>query len=381
MASRPAEPESSDLPSATAFWQAKPTKKPSWLQVKAPRRPQATPESAAPARAVEPKAPPKAPELEPVPEPATTKPAATGLLDRLRQEFTADTGERAPITEAEKPRLGARLLQRIRRASAEEQGARDDAAKTTSKGAEMAALSPNDLRHYLTQRIASPDLDETASTARKSKSGSARAGSVLKSLDAVLDRVLQSSTGGLPRALLVAGVSPKADATQTAIGLARALVDRNEQVVLVDLAKGASAVSGPLGMPRVPGFADLAAGRASFADVIRVDGDTPLQVIPAGNPAMRGEEPEPDRFMRVFEALTQAYGCVVLHADLNAVRALMPALKFELPVMVAVMPARASLESEDEALSTFQALGCPVVVYQGDGRPRRTGLFSRSAAV
>ena len=32
----------------------------------------------------------------------------------------------------------------------------------------------------------------------------------------------------------------------------------------MDLAKGASAVSGPLGMPRVPGFTDLAVARASF---------------------------------------------------------------------------------------------------------------------
>jgi len=245
----------------------------------------------------------------------------------------------------------------------------------------MSALSPNDLRHYLTQRIASSDVDETYGSPSAPKVGSGKVGPVLKSLDAVLDRVLASATGGLPRALLVAGVSPKADATQAAIGLARALVDRNEQVVLVDLAKGASAVSGPLGMPRVPGFADLAVGRASFADVIRIDGDTPLQVIPAGNPMVRGEEPEPDSFMRVFEALTQAYGCVVLHADLSAIATLMPALKFELPVMVAVLPEGVRTESADEGLSTFQSLGCPIVVYEGNGRQRRMGLFSRTAAV
>jgi hypothetical protein len=239
----------------------------------------------------------------------------------------------------------------------------------------MSALSPNDLRHYLTQRIASSDVGESP---HAPKAGYRKVGPVLKSLDAVLDRVLASVTGGLPRALLVAGTSPKPDATQTAINLARALVDRNEQVVLVDLAKGASAVSGPLGMPRVPGFTDLAAGRATFADVIRVDEETPLQVIPAGNPAVRGAEP--DRFMRVFEALTQAYGCVVLHADLNTIEALLPALKFELPVMVAVLPARAGPDAEHEALSTFQALGCQVIVYEGNGRQRRMGLFSRTAA-
>lgn len=245
----------------------------------------------------------------------------------------------------------------------------------------MAALSPNDLRHYLTQRIAASEVDEAAEISSKPKSAAAPAGPVLKSLDTVLDKVLDAATGGLPRALLVAGTSFRADATQTAIGLARALADRNEQVVLVDLAKGASAVSGPLGMPRVPGFADLSAGRANFGDVIRVDDETPLQVIAAGNPAVQGDGPEPDRFMRVFEALTQAYGCVVLHADLAAIEVLMPALKFELPIMVAVLPPRGNVESEDEALATFQALGCPVVVYEGSGRLRRSGLFSRSAAV
>src|SRR5680860_1903653 len=126
---------------------------------------------------------------------------------------------------------------------------------------------------------------------RSTQSRSSAASDVYKRQ--VLDKVLASATGGLPRALLVAGTSPKADATQVAINLARALVDQNEQVVLVDLAKGASAVSGPLGMPRVPGFADLSAGRASFSDVIRVDDDSSMQVIPAGNPTTRGAEPEP----------------------------------------------------------------------------------------
>ena len=43
----------------------------------------------------------------------------------------------------------------------------------------------------------------------------------------------------------------------------------------------------------------------------------------------------------LFEALTQAYDSVVLHADREAVRKLTPALKFELPVVVAVLPAGA----------------------------------------
>lgn len=393
-----------EVPSTPPPWQAKkPVKRPSWLQVNAPRRPQPAPNAAAETGGTAPTMTEQEAPAEPAqPEPKSSesesseskqskpapKPAATGLLDRLRQEFAEEARElSAGQKSAKQQKRNRGLLDRFRRADAKEDGengaVRKARSKSTSRGMNMATLSPNDLRHYLTQRIATSDVNEETGVPSKPKIGGAPVGPTVKSLDTVLDKVLESVTGGLPRALLVAGTSAKADATHTAIELARALVDLNEQVVLVDLAKGASAVSGPLGMPRVPGFADLATGRATFGDVVRVDDETPLQVITAGNPAMRGEEPEPDQFMPVFEALTQAYDCIVLHADLGAVKALMPALKFELPVMVAVLPTRVSAQSEDEALSTFQALGCPVVVYEPRGRPnrRRSGLFSRPAAV
>jgi len=373
-----------DTPSTPPAWQAKePPKRPSWLHVSKPRRPRATPET-------EPEAvvPTSSDETEmpatPAPEPAASpKPAATGLLDRLRQEFSERTGKtkkKEGAQSADQVQGGA-FLDRFRRSAGKTSAAPADSSKPAAKGVDMAALSPNDLRHYLTQRIASTGVEDTIAVPPSPKVGNGKVGPVVKSLDAVLNHIVASASGGLPRAILVAGVSPDADAPHAAIGLARALVDRDEQVVLVDLAKGASAVSGPLGMPRVPGFTDLAVGRASFGDVIRIDGDTPLQVITAGNPTVRSEGHEPDQFMRVFEALTAAYDCVVLHADLSAIDTLMPALKFELPMMVAVLPKRASVESADDALSTFQALGCPIVVYETNGRLRRARLFSRTAAV
>jgi uncharacterized protein involved in exopolysaccharide biosynthesis/Mrp family chromosome partitioning ATPase len=402
---KPEQQDGIDTTTKPSVWRAqKPAKRPSWLQVNEPRRVRPAPESEAPRQE-----PPQASKDAPVKaervaatdservataeaSPAARspsgetqsrpKPAATGLLDRLRQEFTEEVEEAGLREKSNAPKRLGGLLDRFRRTATEQTTKwKPRASSSKPKGGNMAALSPNDLRHYLTQRIAASEADQPAEIPSKPKSGAGSSGPVLKSLDAVLDKVLDAATGGLPRALLVAGTSSGADATKAAIGLARALADRNEQVVLVDLAKGASAVSGPLGMPRVPGFADLSAGRADFGDVIRVDDETPLQVIAAGNPAVQGEEPEPDRFMRVFEALTQAYGCVVLHADLAAIEVLMPALKFELPIMVAVLPPRGNVGSEDEALATFQALGCPVVVYEGSGRLRRSGLFSRSAAV
>jgi uncharacterized protein involved in exopolysaccharide biosynthesis len=370
-----AEREPAAAAKARPSWQAKAPKRPSWLRVSEPRRARAERDTAASPPAPEPQMESDTPSAD---EPAV-KPA-TGLLDRLREEFAEGPDHAQAPQQSDKPRRGLGFLDRLRRGGT---GEADTAREPSpsSRGVEMSALSPNDLRNYVTQRIASSDVDEMTRIPSAPKVGHGKVGPVLRSLDAVLDRVLASATGGLPRAVLVAGVSSKADSPQVAIELARSLVDRNEQVVLVDLTKGAAAVSGQLGMPRVPGFADLSAGRASFADVIRVDEDTPLQVIPAGNPTVRGGEPEPDRFMRVFEALTQAYGCVVLHADLAAVQALMPALKFELPVMVAVLPRGASVGREADALPTFQTLGCPVLVYEGNGKQRRMRLFSRSAAV
>ena len=401
----PSEPQVATAPASTQeeppstppSWQAeKPAKRPSWLQVKTPRRPQTAPETeistwsaATAAKQLQPDPAAEDTAAEPEPELELVQTAAAaGLLNRLLKEFSGGPSEPTSRPPEKAPRQKVGFLDRFRRLSTEP-NASDVAFKPPMKGVEMASLSPNDLRHYLTQRIATSELDEAGGKISKSKTfaskiskaGKGASVPVLKSLDAVLDKVLAAATGGVPRALLVTGTSPKADATHVAINLARALVDQNEQVVLVDLAKGASAVSGPLGMPRVPGFADLAAGHASFSDVIRVDDESSMQVIPAGNPTTRGTEPEPDCFMRVFEALTQAYGCVVLHADRDAIEALMPALKFEFPVMVAVLPSRASVDSQDEALSTFQVLGCPVIVYEGSGKQRRSGLFGRIAAV
>ncbi|MGH6867200.1 MAG: Wzz/FepE/Etk N-terminal domain-containing protein [Methyloceanibacter sp.] len=350
-----------------AKWPVKDTPiRPSWLQVDEPRRP--------------PKAPPPPPEPEKAPHTETPAPSpATRLVERLCQELSPEVGETQDSTPNRGMKMAAGLFDRFRRRHSPDESEAEP-AKPTALDEDMSALRPNDLRHYLAQRIATagtPDDHET-SVAKRPISN---VGPTLKSLDAVLNHVLASTKGGPPGALFVAGVSPKADATQAAIGIARVLVEKLEQVVLLDLTRGTSAVSGPLELPRAPGFTDLAAGRASFGEVIRIDGETPLQVITAGHPSIKEYGHEPDSFMRVFEALTQTYDRVVLHADLDTVRLLISSLKLELPSMVAVLPPGSGSESARDALSTFASLGCPVVVYEQDGKRRRAGLFARAAAI
>lgn len=312
---------------------------------------------------------------------------ASGLLDRLRRNLSAAQSE----AKAEEAKPAPGLLARLRRVLPRIGKDKEDAAAAAEAGADKPAapvppLKANDLRHYLNQRIAAATHRRFEGAAEKvvltpPKVGSGKIGPALKSLDGVMNHILAAAKGGAPRALLVSGVAPDVDATHEAITLARNFVARREQVVLVDLTRGASAVSGPLRLPRAPGFTDLSAGRASFEEVIRVDAETPLQVITAGNPGAKGEGHETDRFMRLFEALTEAYDCVVLHADPDSVRKLSPALKFELPITVVVLPRGATVESEDRALRDFASLGCQILVYEKTGKDGRTGLLGRVAAI
>jgi Mrp family chromosome partitioning ATPase len=167
----------------------------------------------------------------------------------------------------------------------------------------MPVLRTNDLRHYLNQRLAASAAEAANDSPSKddappAKPDSDKVGPVLKSLDAVINHILASGNGAAPRALLVAGAVPKLDATAEAIAIARALVARREQVVLVDMTRGAASISGALGLPRTPGLTDLVAGRAGFEDVVRIDDDSPLQVISPGNPKLSAKKREEDHGRR-----------------------------------------------------------------------------------
>jgi Mrp family chromosome partitioning ATPase len=309
--------------------------------------------------------------------PVAAAASAAGLLERLRRGLAPGDGQ----TAAPPPQGG--WLGRLRPARTDEARAENEAASPPPGN--MPVLRTNDLRHYLNQRLAASAAEAANDSPRKGDATASRAdadkvGPVLKSLDAVLNHVLAAGKGGAPRALLVAGATAKLDATAEAIAIARALAKR-EQVVLVDITRGPASISGALGLPRTPGLTDLVAGRAGFEDVVRIDDDSALQVISAGNPKLSGaNDDENERFARLFEALTQTYDSVVLHADREAVRQLTPALKFELPIMVAVLPAGAGDSGVKADLAEFSALGCPVLVYEQTGKQPRSRFFERAAA-
>ena len=162
------------------------------------------------------------------------------------------------------------------------------------------------------------------------------------------------------------------DATAETVSVARALIAGGDQVVLVDLAGGPASVSDALGLPSSPGLAELSAGRARFEDIVRIDAETPLQVITAGDPARAAAPRSPGRFASVFEALTKTYDGVVLHADGDTLRKLTSVLRFELSVAIAVADTASGAGDTKPDLSAFTALGCPVLVYDRDGKEQRS---------
>ena len=101
--------------------------------------------------------------------------------------------------------------------------------------------------------------------------------------------------------------------------------------------------------------------RVGFEEVIHVDGETALQVIPAGHPTVRYEGNEIDRAIGIFDALAQAYDVVVFHADRDGASQMAPALAGRLSVAVAVLETGGGTSAR-AALADLNALGCPPLV-------------------
>jgi Mrp family chromosome partitioning ATPase len=238
------------------------------------------------------------------------------------------------------------------------------------------AGAPNDLRSYL-QRSSALRSWPLAKEPRRNELESSRLGGklapMLKSLDTVLDHLGDRAVGDMPRAILVMAVRPEVDASREAIYLAQAQASGHQLGVLVDLTRGAMAVSEPLGLPRAPGFAELVAGSAGFEDVVQIDDETPLQVIAAGNPALAAQQGnEGERLTRLFEALAQVYDFIVLHADPGTARAFKSLLAGRLQIVVAVLHSSQDKGGETSLLD-LAAFGCPILPYDQTKERRRFG--------
>lgn len=136
------------------------------------------------------------------------------------------------------------------------------------------------------------------------------------SLDMVRRRVLVKADGATVHPVLVLGETDAVESAQEAIDLARMLAGASQGVALVDLSEASSSVAGLLGLPRLPGARELANGRTTFEEAVRLDPESPVQVISGGDsrlPAVYSGEGA--GFLRLMRALCEAYDIVLVHVN------------------------------------------------------------------
>jgi uncharacterized protein involved in exopolysaccharide biosynthesis/Mrp family chromosome partitioning ATPase len=247
------------------------------------------------------------------------------------------------------------------------------------------AGQPNDLRRYLQQRASRPkpdvnDLPPRSLELREPARGG-RVAPVVKSLDALVNQIFAEHDCNKQRLVLIAAASPKTNAAPTAIALARLLAADAERAVLVDLTPASTAISGPLGLPRAPGFADLLAGSAGFEDVVCLDGKSALQVIVAGNAPAKSETKDAERIVRIFSALAQAYDLVVLYGDTESASRFQAALQGRLAMVIAVLAGAGDPTAAMTAIAELTSFGAPVFPYDKSAADTRPGIFGRTAAL
>lgn len=242
----------------------------------------------------------------------------------------------------------------------------------------VAGGAANDLRSYL-QRSVVLRSRALAEASRRSEPiahapANRRAKPTLSSIDEVL-AYLRGQAPDAPRAILVMAARAEIDASHEAIRIARAQSADQRLCILVDLTRGA--IAPKLGIRRTPGFAELAAGGAGFDEIVHVDDETQLQVIPAGQ-AVTKQQTKPERLARIFEAMAQVYHFMVLHADRETAFNYQPVLAGRLRTVLAVL---ASGEGKSRragpAMSELAGFGCTVMLHEQSAERR---WFSRRSA-
>ena len=239
------------------------------------------------------------------------------------------------------------------------------AANETMPG-HVAGGAANDLRSYL-QRSVVLRSRALAEASRRSEPiapvpANGRAKSTLSSIDDVLAHLRSRAAPDAPRAILVMAARTEIDASQEAIRIAREQSADQRLCVLVDLTH--DAIGPKLGIRRSPGFAELAAGSAGFDEIVHVDDETPLQVIPAGQAAAK-QEAKPERLARIFEALAQVYHFMVLHADRETAFNYQPVLAGRLRTVLAVLASgEGKSRSAEQVSAELAGFACTVMLHE-----------------
>jgi uncharacterized protein involved in exopolysaccharide biosynthesis len=176
--------------------------------------------------------------------------------------------------------------------------------------------------------------------------------------------------------VLVCGLTEE-ESAQGGIRLARALA-RSGRAILIDLGQnGAASAALGFGAQQL-GLSDLAAGVASFAEVIHRDGGGRLHVLPIGG---NHAEIHLDVLGDIFDALSETYDHLVLVAPPAAEAALQTDVLSAVDLAALVAPLETKQAEARRALEALQRTGVEAVVLDSSSGDRRGRLASsRDAA-
>ena len=163
--------------------------------------------------------------------------------------------------------------------------------------------------------------------------------------------------------VLVTEATPGIAPQSAALTLARAMADTLSRVILIDVSQGAAALSGPMGLPRAPGFTELCQQKAGFEEVIRRDTASDLHFLASGKPrSLAGEWGAPGMLDKVCRAIDECYPLAMICAEHDDAVMLARTLKRPFGAAIVLRDARPiRLATPDAAAPTdFEAFGFPV---------------------
>jgi len=166
----------------------------------------------------------------------------------------------------------------------------------------------------------------------------------------------QEKNGGPGCRIMIAGADKAARPQAAALLLARAAAQDVGRVLVIDTSQGATALSGPLELPRAPGFSELCQAKAGFSEVIRRDPTGTLHFLGAGKPrALVGEWGAPGMLDKICRALDASYSLTIFCAEMT--EALLLARTLRRPFVAGVM---VRSRNPDEDADDLDALDFPL---------------------
>jgi len=161
-----------------------------------------------------------------------------------------------------------------------------------------------------------------------------------------------SATTGF-RTLIATRTKP-GEAANLAVSTAAQLAQGGKQALIIDWSIDGTGIARSLSIPNAPGFIELLASKASFADVVRWIPGTQTHFIPSGWAVAEGPEGlDADQLNLILDALDEAYDHIIVVGNYENARALFETIQGRFDAGIVSSDANDSQRVLDDPPDTF----------------------------